>query len=238
MKKVIFFLASLLFACNTPYSLNKFVSILSVAKLQVPYSKYNPLYSVKYGEFKDVCHQFFNLQDNRYMAFFMCQEDLTSHRRSELRFKNIFKVSSQKAHILDARLKIFPLNEKKEFTFLQIHPDTHYKPSINKPLLRIVWMKNYHNIKDHLWAVIRLTKGKSSKYAKIDLGKKPKDFFNIKINIKKSFLSVYINDKEKVSNFNVSYWKEFYNYFKAGVYLQGSGCAKVLFDKLEIKESE
>jgi len=62
--------------------------------------------------------------------------------------------------------------------------------------------------------------------------------FDVKIIVKNSHLSIFINGEEKVSNYNVSYWKEFYNYFKAGVYLQGSGCAKVLFDKLEIKESE
>jgi len=238
MKKILIFITSLLFACNTPYSLDKFKPVLDIAKLQAPYSKYNSLYAVRYGEFKDVCHKFFNLQDNKYMAFFMCEEDLSSHRRSELRIKNIFKVSSKKAHILDAKLKIFPLNEKKEFTFLQIHPDNHYKPFINKPLLRIVWMKNYHNIINHIWAVIRLGKGKSSKYAKIDLGKKPDNFFEIKILVKNSNLSVYFNGEKKVDNFNVAYWNKYCNYFKAGVYLQGSGCAKVLFDKLEIKENK
>ncbi len=227
-------------SCNTPYSLDKFKPILNISKLQAPYSKYNSLFAVKYGGFKDVCNQFFNLQDNRYMTFFMCQKNMNDHKRSELRFKDAFKVSSQKVHILEARLKIFPLNQHKEFTFLQIHADSTLKnaPTINKPLLRISWWSSLHNIHDHLWAVIRLGIGKYSKYAKIDLGKRPQDFFNVKIIVKNSHLSVFVNGKEEIKKFDVSYWNKFYNYFKAGVYLQGTGCSKVLFDKLIVKGSE
>lgn len=232
MKKIIIFFGIFLFACNTPYSLDKFKKILNNAKLQAPYSKYDPLYSVKYGKFKDVCNKYFYLQDDKYMAFFMCQNDEKEHKRSELRFKNDFKVSEN--HFLKTRLKIFPLNQNREFTFLQIHADDTLKnvPMINKPLLRITWWKNYHNIKNHLWAVIRLGVEKNSKYVKIDLGKKPEDFFEVTIKINNSKLSICINGKNKINDFDVSYWNKFYNYFKAGVYLQGVGCSKVLVDKL------
>lgn len=234
MKKLILFLSVLLFACNTPYSLDKFKGVLNISKLQAPYSKYDPLYCVKYGKFKDVCNKYFYLQDNKYMAFFMCQDDESEHKRSELRFKDDFKVSEN--HTLEARLKIFPLNQDREFTFLQIHADSTLKnlPTINKPLLRITWWRELHNIYNHLWAVIRLGSGKFSRYAKIDLGKKPKDFFDVTIRVKNSKLSIWINGENKIDNFDVSYWNKYYNYFKAGVYLQGVGCAKVLFDKLII----
>jgi len=240
MKKLIIFITTFLFACNSPYSLNKFKPILNISKLQAPYSKYNPLFATKYGNFKNVCNRYFYLQDNQYMTFFMCQNDENEHRRSELRFKNDWKVSDKNAHILEANLKIFPLNQDREFTFLQIHADSTLKnrPTINKPLLRITWQYELHNIYNHLWAVIRLGTYRHSKYAKIDLGKRPKNFFNVKIITQNSKLSILINNRKKISNFNVSYWNEFYNYFKAGVYLQGVGCSKVLINKLKIKENK
>ena len=235
MKNLIIFFSVLLFGCNAPYSLDKFKSVLKKAKLQAPYSHYNKVFATKYGKFKNVCHKYFYLED-KYMVFFMCQ-DRDEHKRSELRFKDDFKVSSKKAHILIAKVKLFPLDEEKEFTFLQIHADSTLKdvPTINKPLLRITWWRELHNIYDHLWAVIRLNNTLNSHYAKIDLGKRPKDFFYVKIVIKSSKLSVFINNEAKIKDFDVSYWDKFYNYFKAGVYLQGRGCSKVMFDKLIVK---
>jgi hypothetical protein len=237
MKKLILFLSVLLFACNTPYSLDKFKGVLNISKLQAPYSKYDPLYGVKYGKFKDVCNKYFYLQDNKYMTFFQCQDSEKEHKRSELRFRNDWKVSDDNAHILKANVKIFPLNQQREFTFLQIHADSTLKnsPIINKPLLRVTWQNELHNIHNHLWAVIRLGAGLHARYAKIDLGKKPKGFFNVTIKIKHSKISIWINNQKNISNFDVSYWNKFYNYFKAGVYLQGVGCSKILFNKLSVK---
>jgi hypothetical protein len=246
MRIIVLFLTIFLFGCgfgtNTQhsenkvaYSLDKFKPVLQISKLQAPTSKYNPKYSTKYGEFKDVYNKFFYLQDGKYMTFYMCQTNEDDYNRSELRFKNDFKVSSQIEHIMEAKVKIFPLDQQKEFTFLQIHSDDNVKdsPKINKPLLRIAWRKEYNNINDHLWAVIRLEN--DGEYDKIDLGKRPITFFYVTIKIKDSQLSVFVNGKKKIDNFDVSYWDKYYNYFKAGVYLQGFGCVKVLFDKLSIK---
>ena len=236
MKKIIFFwiFSAILFACNTPYSLNKFKSVLKISKFQAPLSSYNSLYSAKYGEFKDFCNKYFYLQDNKYMAFFMCDKK----HRSELRFKNDWKVSTKKAKILEAEVKLFPLNEKREFTFLQIHADSTLKnkPIINKPLLRIVWYKSLRGKKNHLWAVIRTCADPYTMcYSKIDLGEMPKGFFDVKIKVQNSNLKIWINNKLKVDK-DVSYWNKFENYFKAGVYLQDYGCAKALFNRLKIKE--
>ncbi len=236
MKRIIFlfvFITSL-FACNSPYSLDKFKEVLNIAKLQAPTSHYDPLYSAKYGQFKDFCNKYFYLQDNKYMTFFMCGKK----DRSELRFKNDWKVSSKNAKILEAEVKLFPLNEKREFTFLQIHADDTLKnkPIINKPLLRIVWYKELHNKLNHLWAVIRTCDDPYIMcYEKDDLGKMPKGFFDVKIKVQNSNLKIWVNNKLKV-NKNISYWNRFYNYFKAGVYLQDDGCAKDLFNKLNVKD--
>jgi len=236
MKKIIiyFVFTLMLFGHNAPYSLDKFKPILNISKLQAPTSHYNPLYSVGYGNFNHYCNKYFYLQDNRYMTFFMCGKK----NRSELRVKSEWKVNTKKHLILFARVKLFPLNVKREFTFLQIHADSNLINSINKPLLRIVWMKNFHHRKNHIWAVIRTSADEYEKsYKKIDLGLMPKDFFDVTIIVSNNKLSIKINNKLVVKNFDVSYWKNFYNYFKAGVYLQSNGCAKVLFDKLYIKEN-
>ncbi len=232
MKQLIFFFFTIvLFAQNSPYSLKKFHNILNISKLQAPTSKYNSLYSVKYGNFKYYSNKFFYLQDNKYMVFYMCNKK----NRSELRIKQDWKVDIKKSISLNAKVKLFSLNAKREFTFLQIHADSTLKNSIDKPLLRIAWRKNFHNFKNHIWAIIRKSPNiHEQNYEKIDLGVTPKDFFDIRLAVKKNKLTIIINKKKY--NFNVSYWKNYYNYFKVGIYLQSKGCAKVLFDKIYIKE--
>jgi len=228
------FIFIFLFAHDSPYLLDKFKCVLNNAKLQAPLSAYNPLYSRKYGDFENYSNKYFYLQDNKYLVFYMCG----FHHRSELRFKNEWSVNTDKAKILEAEVKLLPLNSQKEFTFLQIHADSTLKnkPIINKPLLRIVWYKELHNKYNHIWAVIRQSEDVNrKKYIKIDLGLMPKGFFKVKILVQNNVLIIYVNNKKKV-NIDVSYWNKYLNYFKAGVYLQDDGCAKVLFKQLKIKE--
>jgi len=228
------FFVTFLFAHDAPYSLEKFRSVLDISKLQAPYSSYNPLYCRKYGDFEYYSNQYFYLQDSQYMVFYMCGY----HNRSELRFKHIWKVDTATEKIMEAQVKLFPLNQKREFTFLQIHADSTLKdkPVINKPLLRIVWYKELHNRYNHLWAVVRLSGDVNvQSYQKIDLGEMPKGFFDVKISVLKNRLKIYLNDLKTV-DMDVRYWDKYYNYFKAGVYLQDEGCAKVLFNKLKVKD--
>jgi len=223
-----------LFGHDSPYLLDKFKSVLDISKLQAPKSSYDPLYSRHYGDFQNYSNKYFYLQDNKYMVFYMCG----NHHRSELRFKNDWSVNTNTPKILEAEVKLFPLNEKREFTFLQIHADDtliNY-PTINKPLLRIVWFKVYHHKKNHIWAVIRKSPNiEENRYEKIDLGAMPKSFFNVKIVVYNNILKIYVNNKLKI-NEDVSYWQKYKNYFKAGVYLQDTGCSKVLFNKLIVKD--
>ncbi len=230
---LLFLFSSLLFGHDSPYSLDKFKPVLEISKLQAPKSSFNPLYSRKYGEFEGYSNKYFYLQDNNYMVFYMCG----NHFRSELRFKHDWKVNTDSEKLIEAEVKLFPLNERREFTFLQIHADSTLKnvPIINKPLLRIVWYKKLRGKRSHIWAIIKLGDDIFSRYEKIDLGVMPKSFFKVKISVLKNILKVYVNGVEKV-NMNVGYWSKYYNYFKAGVYLQDEGCAKVLFKKLTVKD--
>jgi len=232
--KFLIFLSVFLFAHNSPYSLEKFRSVLDKSKLQAPKSSFDPLYSRKYGDFKGYSNKYFYLQDNKYMVFYMCGD----HNRSELRFKNDWKTDTKTPKIIEARLKLFHLNAKREFTFLQIHADSTLvdKPTINKPLLRVVWYKKLRHLKDHIWAVVRLSGDVNQPYyQKIDLGKMPKGFFDVKVVVQNNMMYVYFNGEKKVA-LNVSYWQDYYNYFKAGVYLQDDGCGKILFEKLIVKD--
>ena len=219
-------------ADNSPYSLNKFQNILNNSKLQAPTSKYDQKWCAKYGEFEQFENKYFYLLDNRYMTFKMCG----SKNRSELREKDDWFVSTKKARTLSAKVKLFVLDSKREFTFLQIHSDSNRegidKALINKPLLRIVWKKKYHKKSNHIWAIIRTSADpKEQNYTKIDLGEYLNNFFEVKITIQNSNLRLHVENKLKL-DMSVSYWNNFWNYYKAGVYLQDEGCAKVLFEEL------
>ncbi len=236
MKKAVVFmiLIGALFASSAPYSLKKFKEVLAISKLQAPTSHYDRKWGAKYGKFRNFSNKYFYLSDKRYMTFYMCQNQ-KKKRRSELRFKEDWKVTTKVPKVLESRLKVMPLSVKKEFTFLQIHTDGTLinQPVINLPLLRIVWQKKYKNIKNHIWAIIRMS-AKRKIYKKIDLGVLPKGFFDFKIKVQKSILFIYT--KQKTYKLNISYWDKYQNYYKVGVYLQGIGCAKVLFAGLLIGE--
>ena len=228
----LFMIFIFVFAHDTPYSLKKFQKVLDGSKLQAPVSKYNSLYARKYGDFKYFENRYFYLQDDIYMVFYMCGVK----QRSELRRRNSWKVATKKPKILEAEVKLFPLNAKREFTFLQIHDDSTKEPYNNKPLLRIAWMKEHNNKKDHIWAIIKIIYMGIYRNLKLDMGKMSKEFMNVKIEVINSKLNVWVNKKNKIKDFNLLYWKNYYNYFKAGIYLQDDGCAKALFNKLSIKD--
>jgi len=224
-------LAALLFAAalahDAPYSIQKFRSALDGAKLQAPVSAYDPRYSIRYGDFAYRANRYFYLQDGRYMNFLMCG----AKNRSELRRRSEWPVTATEAKRIEARLLPIPLDAKREFTFLQIH-DTG--TAANKPLLRVVWRKKYRGKKDHLWAVIRLSDHREhSEYEKVDLGEAPKNgaMTDMVVEVHKGRLRLWRDGELKVDK-DVTYWKSPRNYFKAGVYLQDDGCARVLFDKL------
>jgi len=186
------------------------------------------LYSVKYGKFASYANKYFYLQDNDLMVFYMCKK----YNRSELRFKNDWFIDDNKEQMLYANLKIFPLNAK-EFTFLQIHSDNNLC-DVDKPLLRIAFMKSRHKIKDSIWAIIRVSPYEND-YKKILLGKND-GFMKIKILIKNEKLYIKFNGVMKINGFDIKKWKKIPLYFKLGVYLQTEGCAKALFKDIKLKD--
>ncbi len=224
-------LAALLFgaalAHDAPYSLEKFRSALEGAKLQAPVSAFDPRYSIGYGDFAYRANRYFYLQDGRYMTFLTCG----AKNRSELRRRSEWPVTTTEPKRVEARLRPIPLDAKREFTFLQIHDSG---TEANKPLLRVVWRKKYRGKKDHLWAVIRLSDHRyHSEYEKVDLGPAPAGsaMTDLTVEVQKGRMRLWRDGRLLVDK-DVRYWRSLRNYFKAGVYLQDEGCARVLFDKL------
>ncbi len=224
-------LAALLFAAalahDAPYSLEKFRPALDGAKLQAPKSAFDPRYSIRYGDFAYRANRYFYLQDGSYMTFLMCG----AKNRSELRRQSEWSVTTAKPRRIEARLRPIALDAKREFTFLQIHDSG---TEANKPLLRVVWRKKYRKKKDHLWAIIRLSDNRdASEYEKVDLGPAPKGerWSDFVVEVQGGRMRLWRDGRLLVDK-DVRYWRSERNYFKAGVYLQDDGCAKVLFDKL------
>jgi hypothetical protein len=188
---------------------------------------------VQPGEFEDFKTDYF-YAENRNLIINIQQKKDHYIKRCELREKypnkknyGEWKTSTSTEKKLYARVKFYKPTYLKEFTFLQIHADGN-KNSINKPLLRIVWLdeKKYDNknYKDYIWALVKKDKdGKKTEY--IPLIKRPNTFFKVYIYVKKNLLTIKANDK--TIKRNVSFWKNYYNYFKAGAYISGSKNNKI-----------
>jgi len=213
-----------------PYSIKKFKPILDHSKLQYP----NSQTTVKEpGEFEGFKTDYFYAQNSN-LIFVVKQKPDFSIDRLELREKypnkkyyGEWKVNTKKTKELKAAFK-FEKPELKEFTFLQIHTDPNIKNSINKPLLRIVWLdyksKNGKKYYDYIWAIVK-TDSKGEKNIYVPLMKRNNNIMHIKIKVRKNKLYI-TSDKKKFSK-KVSFWKKYYNYFKAGIYVSGSANKKI-----------
>jgi hypothetical protein len=196
--------------------------LISSVKLQAPTSAYNKKYSILYGGFKkSEFNKYFHIKGNS-VVFNVCG----FKKRSEFRFKKEWNVQTPRIIYLSARIKLYPLSCEREFTFMQIHADPK-KNSPNKPLLRVVWFKKHGGLKNYIFAVLKLKNG----YSFIPLTDLQNPF-TLKLEIKKSVLKIYVNNKLKAVK-NVSYWNGYYNYFKLGVYNQCKGCSKSVFEDIE-----
>ena len=203
-----------------PYNLPKFRSVLDKSKLQYPESNTD----IKYGEFKGVHRDYFYLSEEGFMTFETVRGQHNDIIRVELRQgPDEWKTSSSSLKRMVAELKLFYPEIIREYSWLQVHDSAASEPHINKPLIRLLWRKERKGKNDHIWAVIRTNNqawgGSSALW--VDLGKRPNGFFKAEIAIQNNLLTVNIEADVKLSK-DVSYWQEFSNYFKAGIYLSGS----------------
>jgi len=203
-----------------PYDLAKFRAVLDRSKLQYPNSNTD----VPYGEFEAVQTDYFYLSDGGFMTFETIKGRHDDVKRVELRQgPDVWKTSTGSLKRMHAELKLFYPETIREYSWMQIHDSGANEPFINKPLIRLLWRKERKGKDDHLWAVIRTSNrpngGPSPLW--VDMGKRPNSFFEAEIRVYNNLLSVTIDNREILRK-DVSYWQEFSNYFKTGIYLSGS----------------
>jgi len=210
-------------ADSDPYSLARFQPVLDDSKLQAPDSST----ARAQGDFFGFHDSFFRLDSRgKYLTFEM---EGDSHR-SELRQMNEWQTSSLTWQKMIGEVKLFypQTSSLNQYTFMQIHDSGSYP---NKPLIRLHWQRNRNDLPDHLWAVVRLSVSEKN-YLWVNLGPRPGSFFKSEIKVKNNIMRVRINGITML-DMDVSYWDGLSNYFKAGVYLQDAGKAKVQFKSLK-----
>lgn len=219
-------------ADSAPYDQSKYQPVLDDSKLQAPDSST----LIDNGDFEGQYNEYFYVPDsgNEWMTF----EVTGDHARSELRqMSTWFTSDSSVLHkMIGNVLVVEPLEgEVDELTFMQIHDVTDNGNAINLPLVRLVWMREYEGISDHFWAIIKEdTCEDCENYDKIDLGEYRDSAVKFEIRVENNELSIKRDDvtHSEINKYDVSYWGELENYFKAGVYNQDDGTGMVQFESL------
>ncbi|MDP5255355.1 MULTISPECIES: polysaccharide lyase family 7 protein [unclassified Vibrio] len=225
--------SSLALADSAPYDIARYQSVLDESKLQAP----NSATYIANGDFEGQYNQYFYVPDtgNAWMTF----EVTGDHARSELRqVNNWYTSDTQYLNKMIANVLVDdPLTgEVDEITFLQVHDVTSNSNAINLPLVRIVWMREYDDVSDHYWAIIKEDACESCKnYAKIDLGEYRDSAVKFEIRIENNALTIKRDSvtHSEINKLDISYWGELESYFKAGVYNQDSGTGRVQFESLK-----
>ncbi len=214
---------SLVFAEGAPYNKSKYRPVLDDSKLQAPTS--SPA-AVNQGDFAGFSDEYFQLDSSgKYMTFEMDG----SHNRSELRQMEEWYTSTSTWRKIIGEVKVFypTTSNLNQFTFMQAHDSEAF----NKPLIRLAWIRSRQGSNDHLWAIVRLS-SETNSFQYVNLGKRPNSFFKCEIKIKNNKMVVRINNETRFQ-LDVDYWESLSSYYKAGVYLQSEGSAKVQFRKLK-----
>ena len=220
---------------EAPYNLSKFHPVLDDSKLQAPTSST----LIPQGDFEDQSNQYFRLDaTGQYMTFTVTGDS----NRSELRqMSGDWQTSTPTWRKMIGEVKLFypSDNSMNQYTFMQIHDTSNDPQSLNKPLIRLVWLRSRNNVDDHLWAAVRIPADPSEPISDdnlsgmfVDLGPRPSGFFKAEIKVQDNLMRVAI-DNVNLLSMDVSYWDGLNNYFKAGVYNQDPGTSKVQFKSLK-----
>ena len=182
---------------RAPYDLEKFRSVLDDSKLQAPTS--SPT-KIDRGDFAGASNEYFFLdKTGRFMTFTVQGEG----NRSELRQSTgDWDTATETPQYLTARVRVLVPEDRglEQFTFLQIHDKKNDNEGLNKPLLRVTRHGRYRGTNDHLWAHIRTPKNFNQPISlsnlgtkNIDLGPRPKGFFNAQVRVQNSRMIVAID---------------------------------------------
>ncbi|MEL0638287.1 polysaccharide lyase family 7 protein [Marinomonas sp. TI.3.20] len=232
-----FIFCSQVHAESSPYAISQYKPVLNQVKLQAPTS----VDLINQGDFLGKYNKYFYIDKATGWMSFTVTGD---HHRSELRQISDWKTSDlDYSHQMIGQAVVYKPKEGKvnEITFMQIHDVTDNKNSINKPLLRLVWLRSRHGIKNHYWAVVKEDACRTCKnYMKVDLGGHSISPIKFDVNVVNNLLTLTVNGKivPSLNKYNISYWAGLRSYFKSGVYNQSPGTATVKFKSLDFYKNK
>ncbi|WP_297439946.1 polysaccharide lyase family 7 protein [Sulfurimonas sp.] len=242
---------------TAPYDFSKYKALLDQANYQYPHATTIARIG-GYENFKTP--QFYATQDGD-LYFQLDKEFNTIKERSELRQVVIdsqsgeyntsagWHTSSSEGNFWIADIHCFKPQYTQSYTWMQIHgidgatitlSDGSNVPTFNYPLLRLTWQRSRTSIYDHIWAVIISSYPRTPKeYLWVDLGKRPDGFFHTQVSLQNNILQISINDTVMIS-YDVTYWEEEPNYFKAGIYINNfddGGKAAIAYRELRFEDN-
>jgi hypothetical protein len=218
-----------------PYNINKFKDVLDKSKYQSPHDET----TIDYGGFDNYKSKNFYADSDENLYFVLNKKVDAEKERSELRQgPNPWSTADTEGNYWVATLKCFkPALPLSSYTWMQIHGT---QDTFNYPILRLLWVRNREGIYDHIWAITIISNPNEVKiYDWVDLGPRPDGFFNAAVYILNNVMDILINDKI-VKTYNVAYWEDVQNYFKAGIYInlfKDGGEGGVAFKELHFLDS-
>jgi len=219
-----------------PYSFDKFKDVLDESNYQYLHST-TTIYNVEYNNFK---FKAFYADKNGDLYFSLDKKMDTIKERSELRQELVdpktgkpslnigWKTSDKNGNFWVAEVRCFKPQYTESYTWMQVHGikdvnitlnDGSIVKSFNYPIIRLLWERYRDGIYDHIWAIVITSYPRTPKiYDWIDLGPRPDDFFDAEVHFKDNIMKIIIN-YNLVASYDVTYWGEEINYFKAGIYI-------------------
>lgn len=216
-----------------PDDIPKFQDVLDHSKYQYPDNNT----TVDYNDFNGYKTKNFYVNEDNDFYFVLSKVKDSTKVRNELREgpqSREWQTSDSNEHSWVTKVRCFkPKVGITSYTWMQIHGTND---TFDYPILRLLWVRSRNGIYDHIWSIVIISNpGDAKIYEWTDLGKRPNDFFDAAVYVQNNTMKININNNT-IRTYDVSYWKDVSNYFKAGVYLnifQDGGDAVVAYRELQ-----
>lgn len=215
---------------KVPWDLTKFQEVLSRSRLQCPQT--SPA-AVRQGQFQGYEWKgFFELRGSA-MRLAM---DTQTGERCELRPEGPewnFSSTNNQPQVYQAHLRVQP--QINHFTIMQIGQYQDLPGYTTGPVVMLGYRNDFRGIKDNLWMKVRadlLPNNAGYSFAYYDLGVLPttEHFFELKVTVESSIVTVYINGREKATH-DVSYLDALPETgWRTGPYVHGSSNKRQAID--------
>jgi len=220
------------FACNpaqsttnSPYSQDKFKSVIDVSKLQIPDSGTCITNTNLRNYYYDPDNWYV---DNTNMVFEI--DNGAEAQRNELRGNSFAASRTNMAHTSRLRINVGG-SYSTGFTVAQI-----YSESGGKPILRVELIGSRSGLTNHLWGIYRTSAESNAQFEYQSLGPAPSSFTDLTLvyNTSGTVTAKLGTGPTRTWSTNLSYWtpSNKTTYFKAGCYLQDAGDCYVRFSTL------